>query len=153
VEITPRHLELYLTPAGRCPFEEWLHGLKDAKGRAKIRQRLDRLEMGNFGFWRDVGGGVKELKVDFGPGYRVYFGCRSQHREERVPELKRTSVDSASVIALARAARLQLSQARAEDLAGTLGAVFGLLDRLDEVALGEIAPAFAYQAKWAKVEE
>jgi Asp-tRNA(Asn)/Glu-tRNA(Gln) amidotransferase C subunit len=70
-----------------------------------------------------------------------------------MPELKRTPVDPATVITLARAARLQLSQARAEELAGTMDVVFGLLDRLDEVALGETAPAFAYQAKWAKPEE
>jgi Asp-tRNA(Asn)/Glu-tRNA(Gln) amidotransferase C subunit len=70
-----------------------------------------------------------------------------------MPELKRTPVDAATVITLARAARLQLSQARAEELASSMDAVFDLLDRLDEVALGETAPAFAYQAKWAEVEE
>ena len=69
-----------------------------------------------------------------------------------MPELKRTPVDPATVITLARAARLQLSQARAEELAPTMDVVFGLLDRLDEVALGETAPAFAYQAKWAEAE-
>ena len=68
-----------------------------------------------------------------------------------MPELKRTPVDAAIVITLARAARLQLSQARAEELAPTMDVVFGLLDRLDEVALGETAPA--YQAKWAEAEE
>ena len=70
-----------------------------------------------------------------------------------MPELKRTPVDPATVITLARTARLQLGQARAEELAGTMDVVFGLLDRLDEVALGETAPAFAYQAKWVKAEE
>ena len=69
-----------------------------------------------------------------------------------MPELKRTPVDAATVITLARAARLQLSQARAEELAHTMDVVFGLLDRLDEVALGETAPAFAYQAKWPEAE-
>jgi hypothetical protein len=73
--------------------------------------------------------------------------------EGRMPELKRTPVDLATVVTLARAARLQLGQARAEELAGTMDVVFGLLDRLDEVALGETAPAFAYRAKWAEAEE
>jgi Asp-tRNA(Asn)/Glu-tRNA(Gln) amidotransferase C subunit len=68
-------------------------------------------------------------------------------------EFKRPPVDAATVITLARAARLQLSQARAEELAPTMDVVFGLLDRLDEVALGETAPAFGYQAKWAEAEE
>jgi len=70
-----------------------------------------------------------------------------------MPELKRTPVDLATVVTLARAARLQLGQARAEELAGTMDVVFGLLDRLDEVALGETVPAFAYRAKWTNAEE
>jgi hypothetical protein len=73
--------------------------------------------------------------------------------EGRKPELKRTPVDLATVVTLARAARLQLGQARAEELAGTMDVVFGLLDRLDEVALGETALAFAYRAKWTNAEE
>jgi Asp-tRNA(Asn)/Glu-tRNA(Gln) amidotransferase C subunit len=68
-------------------------------------------------------------------------------------ELKRTPVEAADVITLARAARLQLSEARAAELAGTMSAIFGLLERLDEVALGETAPAFAFQAKWADAED
>jgi putative addiction module killer protein len=54
-------------------FVEWLRALRDTQGRAKIIVRLDRLEEGNPGNFRSVGEGVFELKIDFGPGYRVYY--------------------------------------------------------------------------------
>lgn len=73
-EVLPRQVELYITSDGKSPFEEWLTGLKDGKARAKIRVRLDRLSLGNFGDSKSVGSGIFELRVDFGPGYRVYFG-------------------------------------------------------------------------------
>lgn len=68
-----RQLEVYETPSGSCPFDEWLDNLRDAKARARIEVRLDRLEQGNFGDCEPVGEGVHELKMDFGPGYRAYF--------------------------------------------------------------------------------
>ena len=65
----------YQTRSGKVPFEEWLGALRDQKARAKIRVRLDRLEnSGHTGDCESVGGSVYELKIDFGPGYRVYFG-------------------------------------------------------------------------------
>ena len=65
----------YRTRSGKAPFEEWLDDLRDQKARAKIRVRLDRLEnSGHTGDCEPVGGGVYELKIHFGPGYRVYFG-------------------------------------------------------------------------------
>ena len=54
-------------------FAAWLSGLRDRQGRAKILARIDRLEEGNPGKTRSVGAGVVEMKIDFGPGYRVYF--------------------------------------------------------------------------------
>ncbi len=69
----PYELEYYVTGAGKVPFREWLHGLRDVSARAKIRIRLDRVRLGNLGDSRSVGEGVYELKVDYGPGYRVYF--------------------------------------------------------------------------------
>ena len=66
--------ELYLTAFGRSPFGEWVSSLKDVRGRAKVRVRLDRLQLGNLGDCKPVGGGVQELRIDFGPGYRVYLG-------------------------------------------------------------------------------
>lgn len=73
-ETHSRQIELYVARDGGSPFEEWLTGLKDTKARAKIRVRLDRLSLGNLGDCKSVGSGIFELRVDFGPGYRVYFG-------------------------------------------------------------------------------
>jgi putative addiction module killer protein len=74
MEPTPRQLEIYSTSDGTEPFEEWMEGLKDAAGRAAVRARLERVEDGNFGDHRSVGDGVSELRINFGPGYRVYYG-------------------------------------------------------------------------------
>jgi putative addiction module killer protein len=64
----------YQTVDGRTPLVEWLDGLADRLARARIVARLDRLSAGLFGDWKSVGGGVCELRVDQGPGYRVYYG-------------------------------------------------------------------------------
>lgn len=64
----------YLTPAGRDPFGEWLDELRDRRAAATILLRVGRLRRGLFGDCKPVGGGVWELKVDIGQGYRVYFG-------------------------------------------------------------------------------
>jgi putative addiction module killer protein len=74
VQATPKQLLIYVTQDGREPFSEWLVSLKDAKARAKIRVRLDRVSLGNPGDCHGVGEGVQELRIDYGPGYRVYFG-------------------------------------------------------------------------------
>jgi putative addiction module killer protein len=54
-------------------FAEWLDGLSDQRGRARILARLTSAEHGNFGDCAPVGEGVSEMRVHFGPGYRVYF--------------------------------------------------------------------------------
>lgn len=69
-----RDLREYLTETGRNPFREWLHSLRDIQARARIRVRLNRVRLGNLGDCKAVGEGVLELKMDFGPGYRVYLG-------------------------------------------------------------------------------
>lgn len=74
MNLQPRIVRNYLTPSGREPFEDWLQGLKDRKGRAIIRARINRLRLGNLGEAESLGEGMYELKIRFGPGYRVYFG-------------------------------------------------------------------------------
>ena len=54
-------------------YREWINSLRDRVGRARIQVRVDRLVHGNPGQHRMLGGGVSELKIDFGPGYRVYY--------------------------------------------------------------------------------
>ena len=59
-------------------FANWLRRLHDAQARARINLRVDRLQLtGNFGDSKPVGDGVREMRVDYGPGYRVYFALRS----------------------------------------------------------------------------
>jgi putative addiction module killer protein len=68
-------LEILLYRAGRStPFSEWLASLKDGRAVGIVRARLNRIRLGNFGDSKPVGGGVDELRIDFGPGYRIYFG-------------------------------------------------------------------------------
>src|ERR1700749_3683133 len=59
-------------------FVEWLSHLRDRQGRARIVERIQRLEGGNPGDTRSVGSGVFEMKIDAGPGYRVYYIQRGQ---------------------------------------------------------------------------
>lgn len=74
MEAQPREIENYLTVDGRCPFLDWLDALRDQQAKAKIRTRLKRIAAGNLGDYRSVGEGVCELRTDYGPGYRIYFG-------------------------------------------------------------------------------
>lgn len=59
---------------GREPLTVWLHRLRDRQAHAHVLARLDRLENENFGQCRALQSGVWELKIDHGPGYRVYYG-------------------------------------------------------------------------------
>ena len=60
-------------------FAQWLDRLRDIKARARVQARLDRMAEGHLGDVKPVGEGVSELRIDFGPGYRVYF--KSRRRE------------------------------------------------------------------------
>ena len=66
-------IRYYLAPDGRSPFEGWFSSL-DPTARAKITVAIARLEQGNLSKVKGVGEGVLEYRINFGPGYRVYFG-------------------------------------------------------------------------------
>jgi len=59
-------------------FDRWLRDLGDRKARARILARLESAQLGNLGDTRSVGTGVREMRVHFGPGYRVYFAQRGR---------------------------------------------------------------------------
>ncbi len=63
----------YITTQGRRPFAGWFDGL-NARAAAKVATALVRMEQGNLSGVKGVGAGVSEYRIDFGPGYRVYFG-------------------------------------------------------------------------------
>jgi len=69
-------LRQYVDRSGRNEFERWFDRL-DETAQARIAVALDRLERGNFSNAKAVGSGVSELRLDFGPGYRVYFALDS----------------------------------------------------------------------------
>lgn len=69
----PVRVEVYVSAAGDIPMERWLLGLRDHAARARVRVQIDRLSLGNYGRCRFLKGGIGELKVRRGPGYRVYF--------------------------------------------------------------------------------
>ena len=71
-------LREYVTDDGRIPFREWLENLKDKETLARIDLRLNRIRLGNIGDSKSVGRGVHEIRLTFGPGYRIYFG---RHQE------------------------------------------------------------------------
>lgn len=72
-------IELYETITGKQPYAEWLESLDDFDA-SKISLRLDRLSMGNFSNSEPIGEGAHEIKMDFGPGYRIYFITISIHK-------------------------------------------------------------------------
>ena len=71
-------LRYYQTSAGEQPFVEWLQGMSDRQARTRVEARLARVAVGNFGDVEPVGEGVMELRIDWGPGYRVYFARLGQ---------------------------------------------------------------------------
>jgi putative addiction module killer protein len=69
-----KELRYYIAASGKSPFTQWLSKIKDITTQVRILRRLERLEFGHYGDYKSVGDGVFELRLAFGPGYRVYFG-------------------------------------------------------------------------------
>jgi len=72
VEAHPRNVEIYVAPDDSVPFDAWMERLKDARGKAQIETRINKLRRGIVGDYASVGEGIIELKIHFGPGYRIY---------------------------------------------------------------------------------
>ncbi|MEG4996267.1 type II toxin-antitoxin system RelE/ParE family toxin [Microcoleus sp. B4-D4] len=73
MEVQPREIRRYIRPNGRIPFLEWYCTLGDGKAQVKVDARLERVSLGNLGDYKPVGDGVYELRINYGPGYRIYF--------------------------------------------------------------------------------
>ena len=75
---TPYNLQYYLEDDGTAPFTEWLSNLRDRDAHARISARLNRVKLGNFGIIKALGDGVSEIKIDYGPGYRLYYAMNGK---------------------------------------------------------------------------
>ena len=73
-------LRHYITRSGKDAFDNWLSELADTRTQAKIATRINRLAAGNFGDCKALGQGLYELRIDWGPGYRVYYSIIGQAR-------------------------------------------------------------------------
>ncbi len=74
MEVIQRRLRIYETLNGKRPFEDWTRSLKDPVTVRRIQARLAGVSAGNLGDVKLIGDGVSELRLAFGPGYRIYFG-------------------------------------------------------------------------------
>jgi len=68
-----KEIRTYRTKTGKDPFTNWISNLKDIIGRAQITNRINRAARGNYGDCEPVGDGIFELRIHYGPGYRIYF--------------------------------------------------------------------------------
>ncbi len=68
-----RVLKKFLKEDGSCPYDQWFDRLRDKKTQAIVSVRLNRLILGSFGNCRPLGGRLSELKINYGPGFRIYF--------------------------------------------------------------------------------
>ena len=68
-----KEIRFYRTLKGEEPFIQWIKTIKDRKAIAQIQNRLERVLLGNYGDYKAVGGGIYELRIHYGPGYRLYF--------------------------------------------------------------------------------
>lgn len=73
-EAVPRQVETYVTHDGKDIFQRWLNELTDQRARALIDKTVAKVRLGNLGQHKSVGEGVQEIVLNYGPGYRIYFG-------------------------------------------------------------------------------
>ena len=94
VKIKERLVEYFYTPSGKAPAKEWLNSIKDKLTQAILYKRIRQASLGNFGDHKSVGTGVFEMRIDYGPGFRIYYGI---HNDEVILLLmggsKRTQVN------------------------------------------------------------
>ena len=74
MEATPKQVVFYETQDRRIPFDEWLNSIRDVRTKTVITTRVRRIKLGSLGEYKSVGKSVCELKIDYGSGYRIYFG-------------------------------------------------------------------------------
>jgi len=74
VQVKSRDIQYYQTPGGKILSKDWLSAVKDGLTQAILYKRIRQAGIGQFGKTRSVGAGVSELKIDYGPGFRVYYG-------------------------------------------------------------------------------
>ena len=72
--VIEREIRIYATKDNQTPFLDWLESIKDKKLRYRIKERMDRIALGNLGDHKYLIEGVFEFRLDFGSGYRIYFG-------------------------------------------------------------------------------
>ena len=77
----PRTVETYVTRDGKDVFQGWLDGLADRRAKVLVDKTVAKIRLGNLGHHKSVGEGVQEIVLDYGPGYRIYFG---EHGTTRV---------------------------------------------------------------------
>lgn len=81
MKIKERLVEYFSTPHGKIPVKEWIHSIKDQLTQAILYKRIRQAAAGNFGDHKSVGSGVFELRINYGPGYRIYYGI---HNDEMI---------------------------------------------------------------------
>ena len=81
MNIKHRRVDYFSTPSGKHPARDWLLSIKDNLTQAILFKRIRQAGNGHFGKTRHVGDGVSELKINFGPGYRIYYGI---HQDELI---------------------------------------------------------------------
>ena len=81
MKIKERLVEYFYAPSGKAPVKDWLNSVKDKLTQAILYKRIRQASLGNFGDHKSVGAGVSEMKIDYGPGFRIYYGI---HNDELI---------------------------------------------------------------------